>query len=94
MSVSMMTLKEQLIHVANLYAKETDTRGRNGEISLAGISTKIFNDGKTLARVLAGGDVTTGSFERAIRWFSENWPADVEWPPTVLRPERASGQAA
>lgn len=81
-----MNLREQLIHLATLYAKSTDTKGRDGQITLSGISTKIFNDGKTLARVVEGGDVTTGSFERARQWFSDNWPEGTDWPTDIARP--------
>lgn len=84
-----MNLKEQLIHLATVFATYTDTRGRDGQITLSGISTKIFNDGKTLARVAEGGDVTTGSFERARQWFSDNWPEGALWPDNIPRPAPA-----
>ena len=89
----MMSLKEQLIHVAQLYAEAVGTKGRDGQPSLAGISTRIFGDGKTFSRIGAGGDVTTGSFERAMRWFSDNWPEGAVWPEHVERPS-ASTEAA
>ena len=89
-----MNLRDQLIHLAIVFATYTDTRGRDGQMTLSGISTKIFNDGKTLARVADGGDVTTGSFERARQWFSDNWPEGADWPNSVARPAPAKSEAA
>jgi hypothetical protein len=50
------------------------------------VSTRVFGGGAVLARIEAGGDVTTGNYERAVMWFSTNWPADVAWPADVPRP--------
>ena len=82
----MMTLRDKLLHVANLYAIAIKTKGRDGRITLSGISTRVFGDGKTFSRIEAGGDLTTGNFERAMRWFSDNWPDGAEWPDEVPRP--------
>lgn len=90
----MMSLKDQLLQVAHLYAATIKTRGRDGRLSLSGISTRIFGDGKTFARIEAGGDLTTGSFERAMRWFSENWPDGAEWPSDIERPRPDADAAA
>lgn len=87
MVINMMTLRDKLLHVANLYAMAIKTRGRDGRVTLSGISTRIFGDGKTFARIEAGGDLTTGNFERAMRWFSENWPEGAEWPKHINRPK-------
>lgn len=81
----MMTLREQLLHLATTYAEATNTRSRDGGASLSGLSTKIFNDGKTFDRLAAGGDVTTSSFERALLWFSANWPTGTAWPKSIRR---------
>lgn len=81
-----MQLKDQLLHVANLYAAAVKTKGRDGRPSLSGISTRVFGDGKTFTRIETGGDLTTGNFERAMRWFSENWPEGAEWPEAIDRP--------
>lgn len=81
-----MPLKNQLLRVAQVYAEAMGTKGRDGLPSLSGISTRIFGDGKTFARISSGGDLTTGSWERAMRWFSDNWPDAAEWPEQVSRP--------
>lgn len=90
----MRSLKEKLLHVAYLYASEIKTKRRDGGLSLSGISTRVFGDGKTFARIEAGGDLTTGSFERAMRWFSEHWPEGAEWPVDVARPVVAQRDAS
>lgn len=80
-----MTLREQLLELSVRY-------GEAAKLSASRVSTIIFNDGKTLARVANGGDVTTASFERALVWFSDHWPVDVRWPETVSRPQFASAR--
>lgn len=84
----MDTFREKLMRLARSYAEATGAKSRQqgGGIALSGISTKVFNDGKTLDRIAAGGDVVTGSYERAIQWFSDNWPVETEWPEGVHRP--------
>lgn len=75
-----MTLKEKLLAVANVYAATTG-------LSRARVSTVVLNRGATLEAISDGrADVTTGTYERAMRWFSENWPAGAEWPLGVERP--------
>lgn len=90
----MMSLKDQLLSTALVYATAVGTKGRDGLPSLSGISTRIFGDGKTFARIAAGGDLKTGNFERAMRWFSDNWPDGTEWPEDVERPRSAPEAAA
>jgi hypothetical protein len=36
-----------------------------------------------------GGDIGIARFERAMQWFSDHWPENVEWPPGVPRPAPA-----
>jgi hypothetical protein len=54
-------------------------------LSRSRVSTIVFNDGKTLDRIAAGGDLNTRSYEKALRWFSENWPVELAWPEGVER---------
>lgn len=54
------------------------------------MSTLVFADGKVLTRISSGGDLTTGRFEAAISWFSDNWPAGVDWPSDINRPSTNS----
>lgn len=50
------------------------------------VSNRVFSDSKKLGAMKAGGDITVGRFNAAMRWFSENWPAGADWPAEVPRP--------
>lgn len=50
------------------------------------VSSRVFNDGKRLAQVRRGADIGVRRVERAMQWFSDNWPADADWPEAVARP--------
>lgn len=69
---------EQLLSVAHRYA---EIEG----IGLSTVSSRAFDDGKKLAAIEAGADIQVRRLERAMQWFSENWP-DVDWPSDVPRP--------
>jgi hypothetical protein len=59
-------------------------------LSRSRVSTLVFNDGKTLQRIADGGDLNTRSYERALGWFSANWPEGVAWPAGIERPGTAA----
>ncbi|MEN5297711.1 hypothetical protein ABE530_05070 [Brucella sp. TWI559] len=59
-------------------------------MSISRVSTLVFADGKVLTRISNGGDLTTGRFEAAISWFSDNWPTGVDWPSEIVRPSHVS----
>lgn len=69
-----------LIDLANRYCAAT------GKTRIA-LSKRVFNDGKVLDNLVDGKDITIGRFERAMRWFSENWPEGAEWPKHINRPK-------
>lgn len=94
MVANMITLRESILHLATLYATATKSKARGGGVSLSSLSTKLFNDGKTLSRIEQGGDLTTASFERALTWFDANWPDDEPWPADVIRPSLAASAAS
>lgn len=75
----MTNLRDQLIAVSDSYAAH---RG----LSRARVSTIVFSSGMALDRIASGRDLNTGSWERAMRWFSDNWPEGAEWPDEVPRP--------
>lgn len=82
----MMPMTEQLLLVTDrLCAKTGKTRGA--------YSTRIFNDGGRLDGIAAGKDLNTRSFERAMAWFSANWPADLAWPEGIARPVASAAPA-
>lgn len=73
-------LKAQLLLVSDAYASAVG-------LSRSRISTIVLNRGSTLDSMAAGkADVTTGTFEKAMAWFSSNWPAGTEWPADIDRP--------
>ncbi|RVE90097.1 hypothetical protein [Sinorhizobium meliloti] len=75
-----MTLREQLILVS-------DEFGRARGIGRQRVSTIVLNRGSTLDLLAQSrSDLNTGTFERAMLWFSENWPEGAEWPAGVSRP--------
>lgn len=51
------------------------------------VSTIVLQRGATLQRVADGdADITTGTYERAMQWFSDHWPDAVDWPEGIERP--------
>lgn len=77
-----MALTDQLLTVARAYSAKR-------EISLARLATLIFNDGKKFDLIEAGKDLGTKSHDKAMQWFSDRWPADLDWPADVTRPAPA-----
>lgn len=69
---------EQLLTVARRYAEIE-------EIPLSTVSSRALDDGKKLKALEGGADINVGRLERALRWFSDNWPAG-DWPADVPRP--------
>ena len=58
------------------------------QVSDARVSTLVFNDGGRIAQIRNGGDIGARRFERAVQWFSDNWPPNAIWPTKVTRPEK------
>ncbi len=51
------------------------------------VSNRVFSDGQKLMAILErGADLTSRRLDRALWWFSENWPAGADWPKGVERP--------
>lgn len=83
-----MTLKGCLLSVADAYAAATG-------LSRSRISTIVLNRGATLEAIAAGkADVTTGTYEKAMSWFSSNWPETAVWPDGIERPAVTEPEAA
>ena len=55
-------------------------------ISEARISTLIFNHGARIKRIREGAGLTVASAEKAVKWFSDHWPATLDWPTDIPRP--------
>lgn len=69
---------EQLLTVARRY-------GELEGVPLSTVSSRALNDGKKLRTLEEGADINVGRLERALRWFSDNWP-EGDWPADVPRP--------
>lgn len=82
-----MDLKSSLLALADRYCEAT-------KLSRARVSTLIANDGKFLGRIEGKSGFTISTFERAVQWFSDHWPADTAWPEGVTRPAPANASEA
>jgi len=72
-----------LLQVSRIYA------GHHG-IDLRTVSSRVFDDGKVLPRLSEGSaSVTLARADRAVEWFSTNWPEGAAWPADVSRPALA-----
>ena len=80
-------MKDQIVRIADLYAASAG-------IGRKRLSTIVFNRGAKLDGIASGGDLVTGTFEKAMQWFSDHWPKDVAWPADVQRPEVTRTQEA
>jgi len=84
--ISLMSATDQLIRVARRYA---ELEG----VPLSTVSSRALNDGKKLGALERGADINVSRWERAMEWFSVNWP-DGEWPSDVPRPEHRRTEIA
>ena len=83
-----LTLRSQLVTVAIRYAAAKD-------LKLPTVSAMVLNAGHRLGDLASeASDITTVTFEAAMRWFSERWPDDVEWPAGIARPKVKKREAA
>lgn len=73
-----MTGIDQLLVVAHAF-------GEAAELPETTVSWRVFGDTKKLPRLKAGADLQTRRLERAMRWFSTNWPEGHAWPDGVPR---------
>lgn len=77
--VPLMSAIEQLLSLCREY-------GRAAGVDTTTVSWRVFGDSKKLGAIMEGADIQTRRLERAVRWFSDNWPETARWPATVARP--------
>ena len=82
-----MKLREQILIIADLFA-EAKGIGRKR------VSTIVLNRGSKLDDIEGGADLGTETFEKAMHWFSANWPETLAWPEEILRPDAIAPEAA
>ncbi|MBN2631592.1 MAG: hypothetical protein JXR75_13760 [Rhodobacteraceae bacterium] len=76
---------EHLTHLASTYAAYI---GR----SLMTVAKRVGVHNKTFVLLGQGKGCHFDTFTNAMRWFDENWPADLEWPADVPRPSSAAAK--
>ncbi|MCQ0986426.1 hypothetical protein [Jiella marina] len=81
-----LSLCDQLLAVADRYCEATGKRRGT-------VSAVVLRRGSRLDEIAAGADIGTRSFERAVVWFSDNWPEGLAWPQGVTRPQPEAGAA-
>lgn len=78
-----MSAIDKFLTVARAYAEAEG-------ITLATASSRIFDDGKRIAGLESGRDLTSRRLEQAMAWLSDRWPEEALWPADVPRPEPSS----
>lgn len=65
-----------MLSLAIAYADATGVR-------LETLGSKIANNHKLFTRLAENAGCSAKAAECATRWFIDNWPSDVPWPPDV-----------
>ena len=47
---------------------------------------RAVGDARFFQRIEAGHGFSVRTYDKAVQWFSDNWPEDAVWPPEVPRP--------
>jgi hypothetical protein len=77
------TLRTHLLDLTRAFGEATGA-------SAATVGKRAVNDNTVLARIAAGDmGFNIRTYDRLVRWFSDNWPENAEWPVAVMRPDRA-----
>lgn len=75
-----MSAIDQLLTVVRTYQEAVP------DLEVSTLSWRVFGDTKKLGAIMDGADLHTRRHERALQWFSENWPEGATWPAEVARP--------
>ena len=70
---------DHILRLAHAYAAARDH-------AISTVSLRAAGQGKLLDRLERGADLTTRRAERVVQWFSDHWPAGLEWPADIPRP--------
>lgn len=73
------TLADNLFALASIYGKAL-------RIEEATVGRLCAADGRFFTRLRAGKTFTARKYDDVVRWFSSNWPREVQWPDSVERP--------
>ena len=72
-----------LLHLAELYASSKS-------LALSTVSLYAAGQGRLMARLQSGCEITVGRRDRILQWFSDHWPAELAWPEEIERPAAGS----
>lgn len=78
---------ETMVRMANAYSAHVG-------LKLSTVSSYAANDGKFFASLSDGAGCTLRRSAKILCWFSDNWPADLEWPRDIDRPKPSKKEAA
>ena len=73
-----MDITESILRVAAVY-------GAHRNFAPSTVGRIAMGHGRFFERLRAG-RVTIRRAEAALQWFSDHWPADLEWPAKIERP--------
>lgn len=62
--------------------------------SMATIAKRAGVHARLFARLEAGNGCHSDTLSFMTSWFSDNWPADLEWPRQIPRPPKSKKEAA
>lgn len=71
---------QHLFRIIDLY------RDKSG-LSEGTISTRVFNHGARIEQMRKGSSPRISTLDAALGWFSTHWPADLDWPADIPRPD-------
>ncbi len=63
-------------------------------LKISTVSTYAATDGKWIDGLKSGASCTLRKAAAVTQWFSDHWPADLEWPRDIPRPPKAKKEAA
>ncbi|SEG58945.1 hypothetical protein [Bosea lathyri] len=72
-------LKQHLLTLSDAFAS---SRG----VGVTTVWRQAINDPTFYDRLKSEKTITIRTYDRAVSWFSENWPSDQCWPDRVPRP--------
>lgn len=78
---------ETLTHLCDTYSAHV-ARSQFTIAARAGVHSHFFS------RLRKGAGCRVDTFNRVLGWFSDNWPADLEWPRHIPRPPKTKKEAA
>ena len=71
-----------------------DTLAAHRGVTHFAISMRALGKGDFFKKLKSGGGCTIRTAEKVVQWFGDNWPADLEWPRSIPRPEKSKKEAA